>query len=36
MEGFIKKQESKYMRSNVINKRCLLLDAEEQMPVTNE
>ena len=29
MEGFIKKQESKYMRSNVINKRCLLLDIEE-------
>lgn len=29
MEGFVKKQESKYTRSDVINKRCLLLDIEE-------
>ena len=29
MEGFVKKQESKHMRSDVINKRCLLLDIEE-------
>lgn len=29
MEGFVKNQESKYTRSDVINKRCLLLDIEE-------
>ena len=29
MEGYIKIQESKHMRSDVINKRCLLLDIEE-------
>ena len=29
MESFVKNQESKYTRSDVINKRCLLLDIEE-------
>ena len=29
MEGFVKNQESKYTRSDVINKRCMLLDIEE-------